>query len=408
MSTVIVGGIGGGSIQTVPVLIKGKVRYLKARIGLEESDIGVIVSGHHRGKPIVPRWDWVLIETLKAQSLLSTFDPAWLVYVMYDNLYAVRRYTMHVAAQYGLTFEEGKRADLLRIQELFAELNRLALGLRTTNAADLAKQFEQLSGEIIVRIGARPDVYRNQRIANAAAQLGTVVDSLKRVNPSAKAAVAVGGGNQAHGRLVDINHIEEVLTSRQRVADLLVHTMELSFAGMHDFLAAFAPVDGLAAPPITDCAHAEMVSCALELFTAELKRYDIVPFRNTARHLLDEFASAARQLRQHKHEAAATILRMSANSLTLRQVRISLECAIVEVNGLLEQERIDPAQRDTIAATVAGAKAWISNVDETGFQHPVVRDASQHIETAMAFLGQSGSRALKQAKQALKQAAALL
>ena len=128
--------IGGGEIRKIPVIIHGKERIATVRMGLFGSDMGVIITGRYRGKLVVPRWDWVLIQALEEQKLFNVkrFNPKWLKFVMYESIYDVARYTIEVAAQYGLTFHDGEKGRLLRAQQALIELNMLALGLRKGNA----------------------------------------------------------------------------------------------------------------------------------------------------------------------------------------------------------------------------------------------------------------------------------
>lgn len=401
--------IGGGRVYTVTALMNGKKQRVAARVGLFGSDIGVIIKGREWGRLIVPRWDWVLIESLKEQNLLKRFDPHWRTYVMYDNVYAVARYTREVSWQYGLSFREGRKGQLFQAQQALIALNQLALGLRKGNADQLLSEFQKRSGVVIRQIGSRPRVYRNKRILNAARRLSSVRDSLDRINSGAAAAVAVGARDQASQRLIDISRIEQTLVARRQTAHMLIEVMESHFQVMFDLLCLSMPLRDMADQLRRDRLRRDALISSLDFYVGALAAYDVVPFRFTAQHLMEEFAQVSEMIRSRRYDDAVKVLRTSWNSLVLRRVRTDIEHIVTDVSSyVIRQLRAERKQYDAFIFRIRKCIEQLSGVDESGFQHPVAQKVNEHLNIAVTFLLLKDRPALKQAKEALKSAAKLL
>ncbi|KKW01861.1 MAG: hypothetical protein UY52_C0018G0006 [Parcubacteria group bacterium GW2011_GWC2_49_9] len=403
--------VGNGTVRTVQYSLQDGLHRTRVRGGLYRGDLCVGLTREHRGRIFIPYWANTLVHAAREQGIIGVFDPELLIHQVFTSVYHARRYTYHLLEeQYGVTFVHGEKARIIRAKQALEELNLTAIGLRTGNAAQLAKTFRDRAGFIIQEIGPTPRNDLKRQAVNYVVNLGTVVDRLGRVNASAKMAISVAAMNRLKGRMVDIRCIEPKILARRQTIETLIEEMEVYLEGIMNFISLLMQMSNLEAFFRDNVSLRSTVRGQLGFYIQHIELFDIAPFDQTSRYIAEEFGEARELIGKGSYGHAVTLLMRSWNSLKLRKIRTEIEHAILEITFLLfgKPVSVNLTKSRTISESLIDIHDRLLDVDERGFRQRVVEDAANKVLVAQQLISAGSVDEVKAGKDALKAAADLL
>ncbi|MFH1236510.1 MAG: hypothetical protein V1685_06275 [Parcubacteria group bacterium] len=403
--------IGNGTVRTAQYSLNDGLHRTRVRGGLYRGDLCVGITREHQGRIFIPFWANSLVHAARDQGVIDVFDPELLIHQVFTSVYHALRYTYHLLEeQYGVTFVHGEKARIIRAKQALQKLNLIAIGLRTGNAAQLAETFRQRAGFIIQEIGPTPHNQLKRQAVDYAVNLGTVVDRLGRVNASAKMAISVAAMNRLKGRMIDIRCIEPKILARRQTIETVIEEMEVYLEGIMNFLSVLMHMGNLEELFRSDVSLRSTVSGQLGFYIQHVQLFDIAPFDQTSRYIVEELGEARRLIGTGSYRQAIGLIERSWNSLKLRKIRTEIERQILQVTFLLfgKPVSIDRTKTREISETLIGIHDRLLDVDERGFRQRVVEDTASKVLVAQQLVSAGSVDEVKAGKDALKEAADLL
>jgi len=427
--------IGGGQIRWVQVVLPDKdgkdkrITKVRARGPLYEGDILVCVDGKTRfnfrkqGTILIPFWNNVLIHAAirNGNYVVGPYERKNLVYQVFTSVYDALRYTYYLLeGQYGISFKYGEKGKLHKARTALEAYNAAAAaGRRTTQIDALAEELFWQAEIILTQLGTDPrDVFKRE-VRNKSIQMSTIYDCTGRQNIPSKRAQAVAVENRLKVRRFNISCIEPHIIARRQTLKTLIEEMELYWEGVCHFLSLLFTVNevyepGRALKLLSDEHKRRRIDAHLEFYIREMAAFDILPFTSTAYYVRNELEEVRQCIADGREGRAITLLRRSWNSLKLRSIRTQLEEVILELVTLLfgKPSELSKGQKAVCDQVIYRLKnefpKLFQDVDEAGFEHPVVELALACCKQAERELYKKTPRAVGMAKEWLKQAAQLL
>ncbi len=427
--------IGGGQICWVQVVLSDKdgkdkgITRIRARGPLYEGDILVCVDGKTRfnfrkqGTILIPFWDNVLVHAAISNGnyVVGPYERKNLIYQVFGSVYEALRYTYYLLeGQYGISFKYGEKGKLHKARTALEAYNAAAAaGIRTTQIDSLAEELFRQAEIILTQLGTDPrDVFKREA-RNKSIQMSTIYDCTGRQNVPSKRARAVAVENRLKIRRFNISCIEPHIIARRQTLKTLIEEVELYWEGIRHFLSLLFTnngvyVTGRAMKLLSNRQKRERIDAHLEFYIREMAAFDILPFTSTAYYVRNELEEVRRCLTGNLDGKAITLLRRSWNSFKLRSIRTQLEDEILELVTLLfgKPTELSRKQKGVCDQAIFRLKnefpKLFQDVDEAGFEHPVVESALACCKQAERELYKKTPRAVGMAKEWLKQATQLL
>lgn len=407
---------GGGFYGTVKISVtspstkKSATCRVRARLGIFGSDMGVVsdadCDGQCEGGLVIPKWDRTLIEAIRKEKKAVWFTPELLRFQLLDDLFAAHRQQLEILLSYGQTLASGETQKLQQALAASREINLLCLGIKKVqHRQKVEADLQRLVQEALEAIGVRVRDPRKSEALDYLSQLGTILDSTGRPNPSAKAAMSLAAMKRLGLRQEVVWTVQPVIVYRKTVLENYLQFLSMSFETMDHFLTTILTnADALQQSDL----KLRTVN-RLKQFARELGCIDVRPFLFSARFLIDEFNTAVRVLGERKTDGALAVLKRSRESLKLRRIRLDLEGIITEIAKIAfaKPAAIAGNDQERFLEAVKSIDQRLTGVDETGFRQPVTKRSHSHLAAATQLLRMSpfGLTELRQVKESLKTAA---
>ena len=401
-----------GSVLTVKISEAGKIKRVKAMAGIFSSNLVVFLDGRIG----VPFWENQLVHNLLRIDEKVVYKPEVLIYQVLPDIYTALRQTLHILfANYGRTFnQQGEKKDLQQALKIYFKLNEYFLGLRKGNLVRLYDRIGVAGSRILAQVGEQPRDENKKQAVDLATEIVKVLDSKKRVNPSAKLAQLQALKRRLENRINTIIEIEPKVVSRRQVLKTMIEICELRFKALKNMLKRLLP--RLTAEYFDRHGSVDlriMVTNHLRNLSSEIAKVRVKPFLYSAKYISDEINEAIGLIEVEKYKSASQVLGPTMESLKLRVVRTDMENFITLVTRLMfkPNRTLIPAEIKRINNGFRNLRSRLGSIDESHFKNPICKPALSFIsnaESALKLIDQPKAGQLAAVKNQLTAAASML
>lgn len=235
--------------------------------------------------------------------------------------------------------------------------------------------------------------------------LAKVIDKDKRQAQQQVAFCVLGGLNDSHGRLnIGVLKCRTITVARklgQRISTIqriqprvlflhnkvrsLIDKLEVcNHQALNYLVKALSTVTS---DPELSKQTRQIATASIDMAKEQINLTNLKPFTRTRAKLLKECDHALEALRANDRDKLVQFLSVMINSLKLKACRGSLEFAMIDLSlGIKWPALFTEEIRQRIIKLFIELTSQLSQIDETGFQHPVCQDVISHLQQATALL----------------------
>lgn len=406
--------MGGGEVMDVKVSLPGRGKdFVPARLGLFDSDLGVLLAGTRLlGSVLVPRWP-VLAKILPPgmpRNKFKEWKKEWREFMVVGSLDRAYRMMLHILFRYGLTFEEGERAALNQLMTLSRELNTEILGVTKEDIEYYRGRWDQKIREIRLLLGKPRFSLPKLDILSQLHRISEGVDSFKRVNEPAFLARSMAVQTLVKEREEEIVNIQKFIRARRDVIGELLLWSKCYLERAYDFLDKLFKEEVLLS---ADFVTRKRVAHWLVFLSEDLVTIDFSPFVLNFRLCYNEFNNAKNLLlkkdfNHHSLMGVESQLSRSRESLKIKVIQRDLERVILFCTELLYKKRITENEWAQINQALQEIRENLQKVDEFGFKIKVCKQAIENLNVAITDFEMKDPTRLAIAREYLKDASRVL
>ena len=380
--------IGQGKLETVKISVKGKIKKVKARIGIFNSSLGIFTDGNITGCIAVPFWENQIISEIVRKGRQPVYTKDTKIFQVVKSIFHALRQTYHILYDnYGISFQHGKKQSLVEAISALESLNLFTIGFGGKTSRKDKKIFQKKVKEILDQVGISPRDQRKKEVKKYLEMIENKADQERSVNPGAIRAQTIAVKIRLQDLVNDILSIEHRLVARRQVLISIIEYIELHLKGARHFLELLLKPEYWQRFKKDDSINQKRVQDHLIFFAIELGKIDIEPFALSCQLAAKELKAASNMIKKNKYDEAYRILSISKESLKRRAIRTDLERTIMRITLFLLTDK--KAKTFTWQKTIAEVEEIIKRldkVDETDFVQPACQRAITPLMVARAYL----------------------